>query len=296
MRTETRYLDRPSGRIAYTVHAPAHQDGHPDPSVHPDTTAGGDAPLVVLSPGMGDLRGVFCDVVGPLVAEGFRVATADLRGHGGSDATFESYDVPAIAGDLEALLEHLGAPVALVGHSVSAGAAAVVAADRPDLVRSLVLVSPHLHSAAGVVQTVLARLMTQAIRRPFGAALWLGYYRSLFKGTLPGWFDEHLAAVRAALRDGAHLIAFGRLARALVTSPTPVPLERVTAPTLVVHGALDPEFGDPAAELGAALTGLEGSAAWVGGLLVPEAGHYPHAQRADVVVPALLAHLARAHA
>lgn len=284
MTTETRYLDRPGGRLAYSLHEPA-------------STAGAEAaPLVVLSPGMGDLRGVFRDVVGPLTQEGFRVAVADLRGHGESGTTFDAYDLPSIADDLEALLAHLGGPVALVGHSVSAGAAAVVAARRPDLVGSLVMVSPHLTAGGGAFATALARLMTQAIRRPVGAAFWTAYYRSLHKGRQAPWFAEHVAAVRASMRDGAHLVAFGRLARALVATPTTIPLDRVVAPTLVVHGALDPEFGDPAAELATALAGLEGSAASVEGLLVPEAGHYPHTQRTDVVVPVLLAHLARARA
>lgn len=284
MTTETRYLDRPGGRVAYVVHEPA--------ADHP---AAGDAPLVVLAPGMGDVRGVFRDVVGPLTAEGFRVAVTDLRGHGGSDTTFATYGLPAIADDLEALVEHLGDPVALVGHSVSAGAAALVAARRPDLVRSLVMISPHL-SAGGAFATAVARLMTQAIRRPIGAAFWTAYYRSLHKGRQAPWFGEHVDAVRSAMRDGGHLVAFGRLARALVAEHTPIPLHQVVAPTLVVHGALDPEFGDPAAELATALAGLDGSAASVDGLLVPEAGHYPHTQRTDVVVPALLAHLTRARA
>ena len=286
MSTEPRSLDRPGGRLAYTVHDPA-------PAAR-ETAA--DVPLVVLSPGMGDLRGVFHDVVGPLTAQGFRVASADLRGHGDSDTTFDRYDIASIAGDLEALLEHLGGrPVALVGHSVSAGAAAVVAARRPDLVRSLVLISPHL-SAGTAVATLVARLMTQAIRRPIGAAFWIAYYRSLHKGRRGDRFAEHVAAVRASMRDGAHLVAFGRLARALVATHTTIPLDQVLAPTLVVHGTVDPEFGSPAAELDMALSGLARSAASVDGLLVPEAGHYPHAQRPDVVVPALLAHLARVRA
>ncbi len=284
MTTETRFLDRPDGRVAYSVHEPTTADGPI-----------GDAPLVVLAPGMGDVRGVFRDVVGPLTAEGFRVAVTDLRGHGESDTTFAGYDLPSIADDLEALVEHLGGPVALVGHSVSAGAAAVVAARRPELVRSLVLISPHL-TAGGAFATALARLMTQAIRRPIGAAFWIAYYRSLHKGRQAPWFGEHVDDVRAAMRDGGHLVAFGRLARSLVTTHTPIPLHQVVAPTLVVHGALDPEFGDPAAELATALAGLDGSAAAVDGLLVPEAGHYAHTQRPDVVVPALLAHLTRARA
>ena len=290
-RNPTRYLDRPGGRLAYTVHHTVHHTG--------DTRAPGDAgtaPLVVLSPGMGDLRGAFRDVVEPLVAQGFRVVCTDLRGHGESDATFVDYDVPAVADDLEALLDELGGPTALVGHSVSAGAAAVVAARRPDLVGSLVLLDPHLHAAGGWLLPLAARAMTQAIRRPVGAALWAGYYSSLNKGRRADWFADHLAAIRASLRDGAHLVAFGRLARALVTTHTPLPLDRVLAPTLVVHGALDPEFADPAAELAAAVAELEGSAASVSGLLVPDAGHYPHTQRADVLVPALLEHLAPARA
>ena len=279
----TRYLDRPGGRLAYTldVRTRAH-----------DVTA----PLIVLSPGMGDLRGAFRDVVEPLVAQGFRVACADLRGHGESDATFDEYSVPSVADDLAALIEDLGGPAALVGHSVSAGAAAVVAAHRPDLVRSLVLLDPHLHAAGGWFLPLAARAMTQAIRRPVGAALWAGYYTSLNKGRRADWFTDHLAAVRASLRDGPHLVAFGRLARTLVATHTPLPLDRVLAPTLVVHGALDPEFPDPAAELAAAVAGLDGSAASVSGLLVPEAGHYPHTQRPDVLVPALLEHLAHARA
>lgn len=268
----TQHLDRPGGPLAHDV--------------------AGDGPLVVLAPGMGDLRGVFRDVVGPLRAAGHRVATVDLPGHGDSGTGFTAHGVPAIAEHLAALVEHLGAPAALVGHSVSAGAAALVAAERPELVSSLVLLDPHLPPDDGGRAPLAARLMTQAIRRPLGAPLWVSYYRSLYRGRRPDWLPEHVGAIRAAMR-GAHLVAFGRLARALVTAPTPLPLDRVAAPTLVAHGALDPEFADPAAELERALAALPPGAE---GLLVPDAGHYPHAQRPDVVVPALLAHLAPSRA
>ena len=265
--TSTEYLARPEGRIAFT--------------------ATGTGPLVVLAPGMGDVRGVWRDAVGPLAAAGHRVVAMDLRGHGDSDATFAAQGVRPGAEDLAALVEHLGAPAVLVGHSVSAGAAAIVAAERPELVRGLAMISPHLRlAAAGLV----ARLSVQAIRRPFGRALWRSYYAGLNKGRRAPWFDEHLAAVDAALRDGAHLTSFGRLARALLATHTDVPLGRITAPTLVLHGALDPEFDDPADELALALDGLTATPA--AGALVPDAGHYAHAQRPDVVVPALLELLA----
>jgi len=263
----TSYLDRPDGRLAYSSE--------------------GSGALVVLAPGMGDLRGVFRDVVGPLVAAGLRVVSMDLRGHGESSTTFAAHGVGPIAEDLTALVEHLGGRAVLVGHSVSAGAAALVAAERPELVSGLAMLDPHLQAGkAGLV----ARLTTQAIRRPLGAALWASYYAGLHKGHRAPWHDEHVAAVRGSMRDAGHLRSFGRLARTLVGAPTPIPLARVTAPTLVVHGALDPEFRDPAAELAYALEHLTGTPAT--GVLVPDTGHYPHAQRPDAVVSALLELLA----
>src|SRR5687768_3064941 len=69
--TDVQYLTRPDGRISYTVT--------------------GDGPLVVAVPGMGDLRGTWRELVGPLVDAGFRVAVADLRGHGDADTTFTEH-------------------------------------------------------------------------------------------------------------------------------------------------------------------------------------------------------------
>ena len=268
---DTFFVTRPDGRLA--------------------CSEAGAGPLVVLAPGMGDLREVYRDVVGPLVAAGLRVVTTDLRGHGGSSTGFTAHGVDAVAGDLEAVLEHLGEPAALVGHSVSAGAAAVVAARRPDLVTSLVMLSPHLLAHGGALGRALAVVQTQAIRGRLGAAMWVAYYRSLYRGRRPDWFEEHLGAIRTAMRDRAHVRQLGALARALVGAAPHVPLAAVTVPVLVVHGADDPEFPDPAADLAHAEAALT-AAPTVTGLLVPESGHYPHAQRPDVVVPALLAHLA----
>jgi alpha-beta hydrolase superfamily lysophospholipase len=67
----TTYLARPEGRIGYDV--------------------GGQGPLVVLVPGMGDLRRAYRFLAPGLREAGYRVACTDLRGHGDSDATFSSY-------------------------------------------------------------------------------------------------------------------------------------------------------------------------------------------------------------
>ncbi|HEY3436422.1 MAG TPA: alpha/beta hydrolase [Actinotalea sp.] len=268
--TTTQLLERADGRLAYTV--------------------SGSGPLVALSPGMGDLAGVYQDVVGPLVAAGFRVACTDLRGHGASTTTFASHGVSETASDLVALVEHLGGPAVVVGHSVSGTSATLAATRRPELVAGLVLVAPHLEPSPS---TLAGRLQVQLlIRRPWGAAAWAWYYRSLHPGRKAAWFDAHVAQVHRSLREAGRFAAFRALALALLADGPAVPVQEVTAPTFVVLGDHDPEFRAPAESMRWLVEHLTG-ASRVESLLVPESGHYPHSQRADVVVPAVLAWLSR---
>lgn len=74
------YLDRSEGRVAYEV--------------------AGDGPLVVLVPGMGDLRSAYRFLAPALLDAGYRVAATDLRGHGDSDTSFGSYGDAETAGDI----------------------------------------------------------------------------------------------------------------------------------------------------------------------------------------------------
>ena len=83
----TEYVDRPEGRVGYDV--------------------AGEGPLVVLVPGMGDLRAAYRFLAPALREVGYRVACTDLRGHGDSDVTFSSYGDVETAGDVLALIEQL---------------------------------------------------------------------------------------------------------------------------------------------------------------------------------------------
>ncbi|MCK0117868.1 alpha/beta hydrolase [Isoptericola sp. S6320L] len=271
-----RSLQRPEGRLAYT-----------------DTSPGdADRPVLVAVPGMGDLRSTYADVTPALVQAGWRVVVTDLRGHGDSDTTFTRHGDDATGSDLLALVEHLDAgPAVLMGNSMGASAAAWAAAERPDLVRGLVLLSPFLRETASPgKQRLLHAAYRVLFARPWGAAVWAGYYSMISKGRRSPRHAEHVAQVRAAMSDGAHLRSFRHLALALDHSVVERRLAEIQAPALAVVGALDPDFGDPAAEL-----------AWVQGalgtparhaVLVPEAGHYPQHQTPDVVVPAVLDFLA----
>ena len=83
----------------------------------------GEGPLVVLAHGIGDSRHSYRFVAPALVAAGYRVAAVDIRGCGESSTGWDAYSRTAIAGDLVALIAHLGGPAVIVGHSISGGAA-----------------------------------------------------------------------------------------------------------------------------------------------------------------------------
>ena len=189
--TNIQYIARPDGRVAFDVD--------------------GAGPLVVLVPGMGDLRSTYRHLAPTLRAAGYRVAVTDLRGHGDSDATFSVYGDEATAGDLIALVEHLGGPALLVGNSLGAGAAALVAALRPELVSGLVLVGPFVRDPELSLATRL--MLRVAMARPWGARAWVSYLPKLNAGERPEDFDAHLAC------DPAQPVPAGIRARLLADHP-----------------------------------------------------------------------------
>ncbi|WP_079570114.1 alpha/beta fold hydrolase [Krasilnikoviella flava] len=267
---QTRFLSRPEGRLAYTD--------------------AGRGPLVVAVPGMGDLRSTYDDVVPALVAAGHRVVVADLRGHGDSDTTFTTHGDVATGTDLVALVEHLDAgPAVLVGSSMGGSAAVWAAAERPDLVRGLVLLAPHLRELATPGQLRLNRLLYRALfTGPWGAAAWASLYTSMFaKGRKSSRHAEHVAQIRRSMTDRAHLRSFRDLAVALDHSVIEPLVGRVQAPSLVVVGELDPDYKDAGAELARMRDALGGRE-----LLVPGVGHYPQHQAPEAVTPAVLDFLA----
>jgi pimeloyl-ACP methyl ester carboxylesterase len=292
MLPQVRYLHRPEGRIAYTVR--------------------GDGPLVVCVPGMGDLRSTYRDLTPALLEAGYRVAEVDLRGHGESDTTFTRHGDAATGEDLLALVEALGGPAAVVGNSMGASAALWAAAERPSSVMGTVLLGPFVRDAD--IPDRRARLQRALFRaallRPWGGAVWAVAYRSFavgkdrrprtgrdagaVRGRLPVWFDDHVAALRQSLREPARLRSLRHLVGQLTHREVHGRLGSVHSPALVLMGAQDPDFRDPAAEL-AYIEDRLGAGAGPGrvrGVLVPECGHYPQYQRADVVVPEIVAFLA----
>jgi pimeloyl-ACP methyl ester carboxylesterase len=264
--TNVQYITRPDGRVAFDVD--------------------GVGPLVVLIPGMGDLRSTYRHLAPTLRAAGYRVAVTDLRGHGDSDTTFSRYGDEATAGDLISLVEHLGGPALLVGNSLGAGAAALVAAERPELVSGLVLVGPFVRDPKQSIATRL--LLRAAMARPWGSRAWVSYLPTLNAGERPGDFDAHLAAIAQSLSRPGYSRAFWQTTRQTTHTLVESRLAEVSAPTLVIMGELDPDWTDPAAEAQWIATTLGGDV-----VMVPDAGHYPQSQQPGVTSEAILALLAR---
>lgn len=256
----TRYLDRPEGRIAFDVN--------------------GAGPLVVLVPGMGDLRSAYRFLAPGLRETGFRVACCDLRGHGDSDSTFGAYGDVETAGDVIALIEHLGGPAVVVGNSMAAGSAVLVAAGRPELVAGLILVGPFVRDPK---TNALQRLMLRmAMARPWAATSWNWYLPKLYAGARPPDFDEYRDRVLASLRQPGHAKAFSLTTRT-GHAAAEAAVAGVSASTLVIMGEQDPDFPDPRGEADWIAEALHGRA-----VMVPDAGHYPQSQRADVTTPAII--------
>lgn len=234
----------------------------------------GEGALVVCSPAMGDERDAFSLLADRLVSAGYRVALVDLRGHGDSDAEFTEYGDTATAGDLVAVIEHLGGrPAVIAGASMSAGAAIIAAGRRPDLVAGLVLLGPFARNGSPVMRVLLRLLLA----RPWGPRVWRGYSASLWPG-LGAAARERAAHLSRRLARPGRWSAFARTAAGADHSVVVPVLSTVTARTLVMMGAQDPDWKDPAAE-----------AAWLAGtlsadvMLVPGVGHAPMLEAPDAV-------------
>lgn len=102
-------------------------------------TAGTGAELLVLVHGWPQTGLCWRKLIDPL-AERFTVVVPDLRGYGASGLARTAYDKRSAAGDLSALVRHLGADSAVVvGHDRGARVAHRWALDHPEQVRALAL-------------------------------------------------------------------------------------------------------------------------------------------------------------
>jgi len=252
-------------------------------------------PLVVLAHGMGDSREAHRFLVPGLVAAGYRTAAVDLRGSGESSVGWASASRTDIAGDLIALVRHLGGPAVLVGHSISGGAATIAAAKAPELVTALVELAPFTRKQSISLGDLRVARFRRGMSRLLGTAVfgsvgqWTKYLEVAYPGPKPADWDARLDAIRAMLREPGRMKALQLMGR---TAPTDAGAElgNVRCPVLVVEGTLDPDWASPQAEGEAIVAALPPG---LGRLeMIEGAGHYPHVQFPAQVLAAVLPFLA----
>lgn len=269
------YVEVAGGRIAYEVT--------------------GQGPLIVLSPGIGDLRQSYRFLVPLLVKAGYRVVNADLRGHGDSSIGFESISRSDVAGDLLALIRYLGGPAVIVGQSLSGGAATIAAAEAPQLIAAIVEITPFTRVPKTDLRAMVrARRYRQGMLRMGGVMafhslrMWLRYL-DLAYATKPADYDDYMAALRAKLQQPGRMAEFMKTFKS-TPADAEAQLPNVQCPALIVMGTADPDFPDPAAEGESIVAALRPG---LGTLRIVEgAGHYIQAERPDelaVLVTSFLA-------
>jgi pimeloyl-ACP methyl ester carboxylesterase len=272
---DVQYLEVPGGRIAYEVM--------------------GQGPLIMLSHGIGDLRQSYRFLAPLLVGAGYRVANANMRGHGDSSIGFESISRADVAGDLLALIRHLGGPAVIVGQSLSGGATTIAAAPAPQLVAAIVEINPFTR----VPKTDLGAMLRIRRYRQGGLRIggvmafhslrmWMRYLNVAYPTKPPDWTD-YKAALRAKLTEPGRMAEFMKTFKS-TPADAEAQLPNVQCPALIVMGSADPDYPDPAAEGEAIVAALPPG---LGMLTILEgAGHYIHAERPNELAALVISFLA----
>jgi pimeloyl-ACP methyl ester carboxylesterase len=258
---EPRYLAVSGGRLAFDVFGDA-----------------GTGPLVICAPSIGDLRAEYRFLAPQLATEGYRVVALDIRGQGESNVRWNDYSVAGVGADLLAFVRaHGGGPAYLAGTSMAGGAAIWAAAEAPELIAGLVLIDPVVRDGDGPPwrRWLARRLYGALFAQPWGSAVWLRYFASLYPTVRPDDFQIYTRRLGASLQQPGRLRALRRLIGASKAAAE-ARLGQVTAPVLIVMGTKDRDFKDPAGEAQLVAGRLRSTHAVV--QLIEGAGHYPHAE------------------
>jgi pimeloyl-ACP methyl ester carboxylesterase len=204
------------------------------------------APPLLLIHGSGASGGSWIPTV-PALAARHHVIRIDLPGCGQSPPA-GSYDVPATADRLAALLDDLGLrQVSVAGHSSGGYVATALAEQRADLVSSLTLISSGPSLDALLPQPLILRVL---LGPPLGRLIWSMRSDAWIRGGIRATTaraveipDELIAGVRGTSYRTFRAVLGGNAAY-IAERSVPERLAALDVPVLVISGSADPRW-DP---------------------------------------------------
>ncbi len=261
----------------------------PGTAIAATETGASNGRLVLVLHGFTGDHTTMADVVAPLAAADFRVVAVDLIGHGASPSPpdLAAYAMGACVTQLGDLLGSLGIDHAdVVGYSMGARVALSLACAKPDLVRSLVTIGGTAGIAAGAErddrvaadEALANRIEAEPLERFVGE--WMA--KPIFATQTCLSPDRLEAARRQRLSNNP--LGLANSLRGMGTGAMPPlheALGRLTTPTLVMAGELDPKFVTIGRDLADRLP--NGSFCEVAG-----AGHAVHLERPAETAAAII--------
>ncbi len=159
-----------------------------------------DRPAVLLIHGLSGSRDTWEEAVKRL-SDRFHVWTLDLRGHGHSDRS-DRYLIDGYVSDAAALLEVIGRPTVVAGHSLGAVVAGVLGQTPHPLVRAVFLEDPpwYLGEAAewdkGLYKTIFPMLRAQQVQMQTSQASLADWVQAIASAPSPkgGTAADHVSA------------------------------------------------------------------------------------------------------
>ena len=242
--------------------------------VHYDDT-GGDRPALVLLQGFMASRPIWKWQI-EAFAPRYRVITIDNRDAGESDPEPATYTVADMADDVAGLLDALKiARASVLGHSMGGYIALAFAERHPERLDKLILVSTSALAGGALGRPAPTYNRDRWIDDPFERT-----FQRYGAMTGPGYFDsrpEQLTAIAELARGNR--MTFEAMARqsdsAFMSHDARSALPNISAPTLVIHGTVDPTIPLSA--------GRRMAEAIPGARLVEfaDVGHLPHLERTE---------------
>lgn len=249
-------------------------------AVHASVEGPPDAPVVLLIGSLGSTLEMWDPQV-PALAESFRVARYDTRGHGRSPVPPGPYALDDLVDDAVALLDRLEVARAhVVGLSLGAMTAMRLAAREPDRVGRLAL----LCSAAQFADPTSWDSRAAAVRArgavAVADAVVQRWFTAPFRLARPD-LAEHWRSVIASTPAEGYASCCEAIARLALLPDLP----RITAPTLVLAGADDPAA--PPDEMRTIAQAVPGARL----VVLPEAAHLANLEQPLAVTALLQTHL-----